>query len=133
GGDRRREPAPRRSASAQRQRGPGPGRGVPQSRVVARRTHDRGRGRRGIGHPRPVARGVAVRRVAALGLLAAAPAWGQATGALAGRVRDASTGHIIVLARVSIDSGRWVTLTDTGGAYRVLGLASGLHRVTVSI
>ncbi len=78
---------------------------------------------------------MAVRRLALAGaaLLAAGTASGQATGALAGRVRDATTGKIIVFARVSVDGGRYGALTDTGGAYRVLGLASGLHAVTVAL
>ncbi|HEX9393077.1 MAG TPA: TonB-dependent receptor [Gemmatimonadales bacterium] len=66
-------------------------------------------------------------------LAAGGPAAAQATGALGGRVRDAATGKPLAFATVNMDGGRYRTVTDTGGAYRVLGLASGLHAVTVSL
>src|SRR5258708_23804672 len=66
-------------------------------------------------------------------LAAGGPAAAQATGALGGRVRDAATGKPLAFATVNMDGGRYRTVTDTGGAYRVLGLASGLHAVSVSL
>jgi hypothetical protein len=76
-------------------------------------------------------------RRAALGLALAALAAGslgaQATGAIGGRVRDATTGRGVPLARVWIDDGRQGVLTDTAGLYRLREVRSGRHAVRVEV
>jgi outer membrane receptor protein involved in Fe transport len=71
--------------------------------------------------------------VAALILLGAWPAAAQTSGAIAGRVRDASSNRPIGLARVVVDEGRQGAVTDTSGAYRVREVRSGWHRVRVEL
>jgi Carboxypeptidase regulatory-like domain len=69
------------------------------------------------------------RRVAAALLLFGAPLAGQSGGAVAGRVRDASTGRAVHGALVTVDGGRQGAATDTSGAYRIREVRSGWHRV----
>lgn len=66
-------------------------------------------------------------------LAAGAPLAAQATGAIGGRVRDATTGASVPLARVWVDDGRQGTLTDTGGVYRLREVRSGRHTVRVEL
>jgi len=65
--------------------------------------------------------------VAALGprLLAA-----QTTGAIGGRVKDASTGAALHGAQVSVDR-RLAAVTDSTGTYLVRGVRTGFHQVAV--
>jgi outer membrane receptor protein involved in Fe transport len=55
----------------------------------------------------------------------------QTTGSIAGHVRDAASGSGIALARVDVDGRGHVAATDTAGAYRILGVQAGWHRVSV--
>jgi hypothetical protein len=59
----------------------------------------------------------------------AAPLAGQATGAIAGRVRD-STGAPLPFARITVGNGRQGAETDTAGNYRIREIQAGWHRVT---
>jgi hypothetical protein len=55
---------------------------------------------------------------------------GQTTGAIAGRVKDASGGSPLHGAQVSVDR-RLAAVTDSSGAYLVRGVRTGLHLVSV--
>ena len=59
----------------------------------------------------------------------AAPLAAQATGAIAGRVRD-STGAPLPFVRVTVGIGRQGAETDTLGNYRIREIQAGWHRVT---
>ncbi len=61
--------------------------------------------------------------------VAAAPLSAQATGAIAGTVRDAATGRAVAGALVAIGDGRRGAVTDTAGLYRVREVRSGWYRV----
>jgi outer membrane receptor protein involved in Fe transport len=71
-----------------------------------------------------------------LGLLlpmcAAGPLVAQTTGAIAGHVRDRSTGAAIHGAQVVLDR-RLAAVTDSGGAYVVRGVRSGWHQIVARI
>ncbi|MBA2627022.1 MAG: TonB-dependent receptor [Gemmatimonadales bacterium] len=63
-----------------------------------------------------------------VGMLAiAGPAAGQASGAISGHVRDATTGRGIVNVVVTVEDGRRGAVTDTSGAYRIRELRSGSY------
>ncbi len=64
--------------------------------------------------------------------LAPAPLAGQATGAVAGHVRDAASGRGIPLARVVLE-GRHGTLTDSSGAYRLREVRAGYYTLRVEV
>jgi hypothetical protein len=64
--------------------------------------------------------------------VAASPAAGQTGGAIAGRVRDATSGLSVAGAVISVDGGRQGAGTDTGGFYRVREVRSGWHHVQVA-
>ncbi|MEO8294036.1 MAG: TonB-dependent receptor [Gemmatimonadota bacterium] len=55
----------------------------------------------------------------------------QTSGAIAGNVRDVTTGRGIALARVGADAGSNAATTDTTGGYRIRGLQAGWHRLSV--
>ena len=55
----------------------------------------------------------------------------QGTGAIAGRVRDASTNQSLHGVTVSVDGGRQGASTDSSGSYRVREVRAGWHRVQV--
>ncbi len=59
----------------------------------------------------------------------AAPLAGQATGAIAGRVRD-SSGAPLPFARVVVGNGRQGAETDSLGNYRIREVQAGWHQVT---
>jgi hypothetical protein len=65
-------------------------------------------------------------------LLCGSPAAAQTSGAIAGRVRDATTGQGIGSAVVAVDGGRQGAATDTAGFFRVREVRSGWHRVQVA-
>jgi TonB-dependent receptor-like protein/carboxypeptidase family protein len=71
-------------------------------------------------------------RVAALLVTLAGPLAGQTGGAIAGRVRDGTSGQSIGGATISVDGGRQGAATDTGGYFRVREVRSGWHRVQVA-
>ncbi|HTR20446.1 MAG TPA: TonB-dependent receptor [Gemmatimonadales bacterium] len=56
----------------------------------------------------------------------------QATGAVAGRVHDATSGLSLSGVTVTVDGGRQGASSDTSGAYRVREVRAGWHRVQVS-
>lgn len=66
-------------------------------------------------------------------LVAPAALGAQTAGEIAGRVRDASTGHGVPLARVTLDGGPRSALTDTAGAYRLREVRAGRHAVQVDL
>lgn len=74
----------------------------------------------------------------AVGLLTAAvlcglaPGAAQTGGAIAGRVRDATSGAGIAAVTITVDGGRQGAGTDTAGFYRVRDVRSGWHRLLVS-
>jgi len=68
--------------------------------------------------------------VAALACLGR-PLAAQASGAIAGRVTDASTGSPLAGAIVTISDGRRGNVSDTSGAYRIREVRSGIYSVTV--
>jgi len=70
--------------------------------------------------------------LAALLLAAASPLAAQATGSIAGQVRDSSTGAGLSRAQVLLDR-RLAALSDSGGAYEIRGVSSGWHAVTVRV
>lgn len=76
------------------------------------------------------------RRIGPAALIAAAVtlapgfAHGQASGAIAGQVRDAVTGTGIAGVVVSIADGRRGAITDTTGRYRIREVRSGVYRVS---
>ena len=77
-----------------------------------------------------------MKRMALLGLLAlVVPGLllAQTTGAISGRVRNASTGAGVPLTRVSVDAGGNFGTTDTTGSYRIRGVQVGWHRVTARL
>lgn len=57
----------------------------------------------------------------------------QTTGAIAGRVRDATSGRGLPLARVTVDAAGNFGTSDTSGAYRIVGVQVGWQRVTVRL
>ena len=76
-----------------------------------------------------------MRRALATATMCAAlitPLSGQTGGAIAGRVRDAASGHGVPGATIAVDGGRQGASTDTGGYYRVREVRSGWHRVQVA-
>jgi outer membrane receptor protein involved in Fe transport len=63
----------------------------------------------------------------------AAPLSAQAVGAVAGVVREAeSGGGPLVGARVTVDGGRFVTITDAHGVYRLRELSAGWHTIAAA-
>jgi TonB-dependent receptor-like protein/carboxypeptidase family protein len=70
--------------------------------------------------------------IAALLVAIAVPLAGQTGGAIAGRVRDATSGQSIGAATIAVDGGRQGAATDTGGYFRVREVRSGWHRVQVA-
>lgn len=56
----------------------------------------------------------------------------QATGAIGGRIHDASTGLSLGGVTVSVDGGRQGASTDTSGSYRIREIRAGWHRVQAS-
>ncbi|MGI8507977.1 MAG: TonB-dependent receptor [Gemmatimonadaceae bacterium] len=76
-----------------------------------------------------------LRRTAALNLLvlvAAFPAAGQSTGAVAGTVVDSAAAQGVFGARVIIAGTTRATMTDERGQYRLTGLAAGDYTISVS-
>jgi Carboxypeptidase regulatory-like domain len=65
-------------------------------------------------------------------LWCATTAAAQTGGAIAGRVRDGTTGEGIAGATITVDGGRLGAGTDTSGFYRIREVRSGWHRVLVS-
>jgi outer membrane receptor protein involved in Fe transport len=68
--------------------------------------------------------------VAALACLGR-PLAAQASGAIAGRVTDASSGSPLAGATVTISDGRRGNVSDTSGAYRIREVRSGIYSVSV--
>ncbi len=65
--------------------------------------------------------------------LCSAPVTAQAVGAVAGVVREAeSGGGPLAGARVTVDGGRFVTLTDGHGLYRLREVSAGWHTVAAA-
>ena len=65
--------------------------------------------------------------------LGALPLGAQSAGVVTGVVREAgAAGQPLVGARVSVDNGRFVTVTDPRGVYRVRELVAGWHTIRVA-
>lgn len=69
----------------------------------------------------------------ALLALAAAPLAAQASGAIAGVVRDAQTGRGLANVTVSVEAGRRGALTDSGGRYRIREVRGGVYTLHAAL
>ena len=68
-----------------------------------------------------------------LGVGTTAPLAGQATGAIAGRVREAGdSSQPLGGARITVDGGRFVSTSDPRGFYRIRDLQPGWHSVAAA-
>jgi hypothetical protein len=69
-----------------------------------------------------------------LGLGLATPLAAQATGAIAGRVREAGdSGASLAGARITVDGGRFLSTSDPRGFYRIRDLQPGWHSVAAAV
>lgn len=57
----------------------------------------------------------------------------QSTGGIDGRVVDAATNRPIRGAEIRVDGGRWTTITDTTGEYRLRSISAGVHRLDITL
>ena len=64
-------------------------------------------------------------------LLAAAPAWAQDRGGIAGKVSDKRTSHAIPFATVTVVGAQKGGLTDSEGKYHITGLPAGTYEVRI--
>ncbi len=62
-----------------------------------------------------------------IGVAASSPLAAQASGAIAGVVRDAQTGAPVANVTISVEDGRRATLTDSAGRYRLREIRSGTY------